>query len=494
MKSICLICGMLMSICLTTAHARGPIVAVFDMEDKGSGLDAQVLSNLTDYLGVLLTKGGFQVVPRSEIHNRLQSQKKQSYKSCYDQSCQIELGRELAAEKTLATWILKIGKSCQVTATLYDLKKSTTELAAVQEAACLEDSLVGAIKGISEELGQGLVTLGISTKEAEIKVQVARQEAQAAREEARKRAEEIEKIRREVELAKKRAAQAEEAQKKAQQKVVTLEKAKQAKDSKALAEARKEAELANERAKQEEKAKHAALQKAADLEKAKQEAQAAKQRAHQAEKEKQIAEKAMLAEKEKARIAKQQAEYARQYPLGRPTESYNVGIGLMFVAPDITTMKVVSRLTAEREGTHEGGFGFEINSDFMLTDYLSLGGHLGYSQGEYYDPDAPDAEDDYLDLHIISVFASLKTRLNLGAVEFRPGLAGGYQHLNGSLAGKVHGLGLSAFLETAFYMGRHFALTVDLGANIYPVSKGSDGDQTFTIPLLYVALGAEYCD
>ena len=65
--------------------AEGPIVAVFDMDDQDSGLDRTLQIRLTEYL---------------------------------------------AAQKTLATTILKIGGACQVTSVLYDLKKATTELAA----------------------------------------------------------------------------------------------------------------------------------------------------------------------------------------------------------------------------------------------------------------------------------------------------------------------------------------------------------------------------
>jgi hypothetical protein len=97
-------------------------------------------------------------------------------------------------------------------------------------------------------------------------------------------------------------------------------------------------------------------------------------------------------------------------------------------------------------------------------------------------------------MHVMSVYGSLKARLNLDWIEFRPGIASGYHHLNGSAAGKVHGLGLMAFVETAFYLGRHFALTLDLGMNIMPVASGSEGDQTYTVPLLLFSLGAEYCD
>jgi len=141
-----------------------PIVAVFDMEDRGSGLDQQVLVNLTDYLASLLAEGGYQVVPRDQIRERLKEQKKESYRQCYDQSCQIELGRELAAQNSLDISILKIGNKCQMTANLYDLKKATTELAANADADCNEESLLAALKTIGEKLCRPLKEVSETTE------------------------------------------------------------------------------------------------------------------------------------------------------------------------------------------------------------------------------------------------------------------------------------------------------------------------------------------
>jgi hypothetical protein len=476
------------------AQAQGPIVAVFEMEDKGSDLAREVLGNLTDYLGVLLTQGGYRVVPRTEVRDRLKEQKQETYRSCYDQSCQIELGRELAAEKTLATWILKIGGTCQVTATLYDLKKGTTELAAAHEAACREEDLLVAVKAISDDLCKGLGSRSASTEEAEIKAALARKEAEAAREDARRKALELEKMRREAAAIKKRAAEAEAARLAAQKKVEELEQAHRAADAQELEKARRDAQLARERVEQAEAARLAALKKTGDLEKAQTEAKLARERAEQAERERKLAEAARLEAEKKAAEARREAEEARKHPEGRPTEYYNVGFKISAIPPNITKMEIDHHKAGVRTGSFQGGFGVAANLDFMLTSFLSAGGYLAYAQGEYHDPDDPNPENEYLTMHIMYVFASFKGRINLEWVEFRPGLAGGYQHLNGSAAGKVHGLGLSAFVETAFYLGRHFALTVDLGINILPVSSGDEGDQTSHDPFLILSLGAEYCD
>ncbi len=144
--------------------AEGPIVAVFDVEDCGAGISENVLGNLTDYLSAMLIEGGYQVIPRAQIRERLEATKKGSYKKCFDQSCQIELGRELAAQKSLATKVLKIGSQCRVTGTLYDLKRAAAERAATAASACGENDLLKAVEEIAHKLTSGNVTPERTTK------------------------------------------------------------------------------------------------------------------------------------------------------------------------------------------------------------------------------------------------------------------------------------------------------------------------------------------
>jgi len=144
------------SVGLAQGQPQGPIIALFDMEDKGAGLDRKVLDDLTEYLAAQLAAGGYQVVPRDQVRQRLSEKRKESYKECFDESCQIELGRELAAQKALATKVLKIGLGCQLTAVLFDLKKSTTELAATADASCDTKSLLDAVKKVADDLSAPL--------------------------------------------------------------------------------------------------------------------------------------------------------------------------------------------------------------------------------------------------------------------------------------------------------------------------------------------------
>jgi len=131
----------------TLGAEQRPIVAVFNVEkSKKIELDKDTLSELANYLATRITESGtYQVVPRDQIKQRLFAEKKRSHKDCYDQSCQIEIGKELAAEKTLSTRVMKLGKRCTVTLTLYDLKKAATESAASHHGKCSEDDIVNSL-------------------------------------------------------------------------------------------------------------------------------------------------------------------------------------------------------------------------------------------------------------------------------------------------------------------------------------------------------------
>ena len=123
-----------------------PIVAVFRIQDKGADLNAGRLDSLSDYLAAAVAEGGvFRVVPPADIRRLLTEKKKESYKRCYDRTCQIELGRELSANKSLSASILRFGKSCTVMVSLYDLKTQTTDVSAKAKGSCAEGGLTDSI-------------------------------------------------------------------------------------------------------------------------------------------------------------------------------------------------------------------------------------------------------------------------------------------------------------------------------------------------------------
>jgi len=159
LRTILMIIAMLsgLSRFVSAGEQKGPIIAVFDIEDKGSLIAKDTLDNLADFLSARMAKAGYRIIPREQVRKRLLEAQKESYKQCYDQSCQIELGRELAAQKTLSIKILKLGATCQVTAELYDLRQATTDLATTSEAKCQDDeSMLKAFTAVAEDLNRPL--------------------------------------------------------------------------------------------------------------------------------------------------------------------------------------------------------------------------------------------------------------------------------------------------------------------------------------------------
>jgi hypothetical protein len=133
-------------------RARGEVIAVFDLEDPRKSLGAGDVEQLTDYFAVQLSTLGFKVVPRSQIKGQLASEKQETYKACYDEGCQIELGKAVAAQKSVATKLIKMGSTCALTATMYDLRTETTDIAASVDTRCGQDELLAGLKQLARQL------------------------------------------------------------------------------------------------------------------------------------------------------------------------------------------------------------------------------------------------------------------------------------------------------------------------------------------------------
>lgn len=160
--------AILVSLANTTvsAAATPKIVVVFDVQATGVKLKASFLKTLPAYIATRLVESGlYSVVPRDQLQKRLGKERKKSYKRCYDKSCQIEIGRQLAAQYTLATQVMKLGKRCVFTLNLFDLRKSTAERAATAHGACSSDALVAVLdKALAKLLDKGKTSAGESAR------------------------------------------------------------------------------------------------------------------------------------------------------------------------------------------------------------------------------------------------------------------------------------------------------------------------------------------
>ena len=150
-----------------TAAATPPVLAVFDVEDRGAGLDRSQRERLSIQLtGKLAASGAFKLVPRGQLRRRLAQQKISSYKQCYDRACQIEIGRELAAQKSLATTINRLGSHCTLLAVLYDLKTAASEGGATARGGCSEEDLAASLEQVVDQLAPASARVPITVEPA----------------------------------------------------------------------------------------------------------------------------------------------------------------------------------------------------------------------------------------------------------------------------------------------------------------------------------------
>lgn len=152
---------------IVAAADKAPsVLAVFTIEDarpKRQRLNQRKVDALSNLLRSQLAAGGaYQIVPGGEMQAVLRDRKADSYQACYDEACQIEIGKELAAEKSLATKITRIGSKCIITSTLYDLGRGTTETSADYKGGCQEDALITALDEIVVQLRGGQRSAGFA--------------------------------------------------------------------------------------------------------------------------------------------------------------------------------------------------------------------------------------------------------------------------------------------------------------------------------------------
>ncbi|MBN2497334.1 MAG: SUMF1/EgtB/PvdO family nonheme iron enzyme [Deltaproteobacteria bacterium] len=135
------------------AGSGRPVVAVFDIQLKLLELEKAERDMLTGVLSTELSLHGiFQVMPPGDVKKALLVQAGESHRECYDEKCQIELGRQLPADKLLTATVVKVGTSCRVSASIYDLKRQTTDFTARKAGGCSLAELVESIDAIAAEI------------------------------------------------------------------------------------------------------------------------------------------------------------------------------------------------------------------------------------------------------------------------------------------------------------------------------------------------------
>ncbi|MEL7371942.1 MAG: hypothetical protein AAFN74_23660 [Myxococcota bacterium] len=131
---------------------HAPVLAVLDVHDPSSVFDAKILTQLTIFLNARMANVGYRTIPRSQIESAIKEFQRDSLSPCVDETCQIELGKAVAAEQTLAPSILHIGGQCIAAAGVYDLTTQAGINAVTVDADCSPQGLMKAFEEVARQL------------------------------------------------------------------------------------------------------------------------------------------------------------------------------------------------------------------------------------------------------------------------------------------------------------------------------------------------------
>ncbi len=139
---------------MLAAEEKKPKVAVMEIGDKSGKLSKAMLEAATEVLrSELVASNRFVVISKErQLKETVKEAKKESWKECYDKSCQIPLGQSLSADSILSTAITFFGGIYTITSELVDLAKEATVAGAKAQFDGTEKELGRAIGEISARL------------------------------------------------------------------------------------------------------------------------------------------------------------------------------------------------------------------------------------------------------------------------------------------------------------------------------------------------------
>jgi hypothetical protein len=139
------------------------VIAVMPSQSSGkSRFEGESLDAFTDQLRVYIAQQGARVIDRGRqeaaLKDVVDGEKSKSYAPCVDASCQIPLGKALAATHILRSTVAGFGNTCATSAELIDLRSEVTVSAGSAEGDCSEEALLDAARKLAGQLFKGDTT------------------------------------------------------------------------------------------------------------------------------------------------------------------------------------------------------------------------------------------------------------------------------------------------------------------------------------------------
>jgi len=142
---------------MASATQANWVIAVMTVENSGAAaLKESLRRGLTDQMRVFLGARRMKVIDRGAMEEAFRelmtAEKAKSYASCVDASCQIPLGKAVAATHILRTTVGRFGNSCTLNAELVDLAKEIGAAAVSNRCGCKDNELLDAAEKLVDEL------------------------------------------------------------------------------------------------------------------------------------------------------------------------------------------------------------------------------------------------------------------------------------------------------------------------------------------------------
>ena len=119
-----------------------PRVAVHEIQTDRVRLKPELLRVLRRSMAAgLAAAGGYRLVPEDKLREALMKAVKDSRKQCFAESCWIEVGQALNADRALTTRVMLLNGQCVVTAALFNVKTQVSERGGRVTGSCKEAGL-----------------------------------------------------------------------------------------------------------------------------------------------------------------------------------------------------------------------------------------------------------------------------------------------------------------------------------------------------------------
>ncbi|HSA33507.1 MAG TPA: SUMF1/EgtB/PvdO family nonheme iron enzyme [bacterium] len=144
-------------LCLSAAlfaQEKKQKIAVMEFADKTAKLKSDFLGNAAEYLRSELaaTNRYILISKERQLKEAVKLEKKESYRECYDKSCQLPLGQALSADTLVTGTITYFGGAFVISLEMIDLAKEATVKAAKAEFDGTEQGMKTAVEDLVSQL------------------------------------------------------------------------------------------------------------------------------------------------------------------------------------------------------------------------------------------------------------------------------------------------------------------------------------------------------